>query len=133
MDDKLNISKPEQGVNTLVSELSLLRLERTIKKLEEMRSNGMSEKDIRDYIDSHHKDFDDRSKKQIYRLSLGLTPKDDFSEQDVDNRKLVNETTLEISFLKPSEEFGECSLAFFEGQRWAVVSRKGRTLVLKRF
>ena len=133
MDDKLNISKPEQGVNTLVSELSLLRLDKTIKKLEEMRSNDLSEKEIQDYIDSHHEDFDDRSKKQIYRLSLGLTPKDDFTEKDVANWKIVNESTLEISLREASEVFSECSLVFFQGQRWVVVSRESSTLLLKRF
>jgi len=133
MDDKLNISKPEQGVNTLVSELSLLRLDKTVRKLEEMRSKGLSEKELLDYIDGHHKDFDDRSKKQIYRLSLGLALKDDFTDEDIENWKIVNETTLEITLCKLSDAFNECSLVFFESQRWVVVSRKDRTLVLKRF
>ena len=74
MDDQFKISKPDQGVNTLVSELSILRLEKTIKKLEEMRSKDISEKDIIAYIDTKQGDFDKRTRTQIYRLSLGLTP-----------------------------------------------------------
>jgi len=133
MDDKFKISKPDQGVNTLVSELSILRLEKTIKELEEMRSKGTSEKDIRACIDTRHGDFDQRSRTQIYRLSLGLVPKDDFTSDDLKSCKELNETTLEIEVGKPIAEFHECSLVFYEGQRWVVVAEKGATLVLKQF
>ena len=133
MDDKFKISKPDQGVNTLVSELSLLRLEKTIKKLEKMRSKGLSEKDILEFIDSQHKDFDQRSRTQIYRLSLGLVPKDDFTEAELESWEALNDTTIQIQFLEPRDEFQECSLVFFEKQRWVVVSEKEKTLVLKRF
>jgi hypothetical protein len=133
MDDKLDISTPQQGVNTLVSALSVLRLEKTIKQLQEMRSKGLPERDIRSYIDTAHKDFDQRSKTQIYRLSLGLLPKDDFTRDDLESCKNLNETTLEIRFRQAKEEFGDCSLVFFEGQRWVVVSKKEVQLVLKKF
>lgn len=133
MDDKLNISKPEQGVHTLVSELSILRLEKTIARLKEMRSRGISEPEIRDYIDTNQKAFDQRSRTQIYRLSLGLTPRDDFAEDDLDSWKRLNKTTLEITLREPNEEFQECSLVFYESQRWVVVERRNATLVLKRF
>jgi len=133
MDDKFKISKPDQGVDTLVSELSVLRLEKTIKKLEKMRSKGLSEKDILEFIDLQHKDFDQRSRTQIYRLSLGLVPKDDFTEAELESWEALNDTTIQIQFLEPRDEFQECSLVFFEKQRWVVVSEKEKTLVLKRF
>jgi hypothetical protein len=133
MDDQFNISKPNQGVNTLVSELSLLRLEKTITLVEEMRSKGSSEKDIRDFIDERHKDFDKRSRTQIYRLSLGLIPKDDFTRDDLSGLRRLNETTLEITLRRPNPEFQECSLVFYEGQRWVVVSASEAILTLKRF
>jgi len=133
MDDKFKISKPDQGVNTLVSELSILRLEKTIKKLEEMRSKGLAEKDIRAFVDARHEDFDQRSRTQIYRLSLGLVPKDDFTSDDLESCEKLNETTLEVVMTNPNEKFHECSLVFYEGQRWVVVAEKEETLVLKRF
>ena len=133
MNDKFKISKPAQGVNTLVSELSILRLEKTIRELKEMRSKRLSEKDIRSYIEEKHGDFDQRSKTQIYRISLGLVPKDDFKKTDLDSWKELNETTLEVTLQEPNEDFQECSLVFFEGQRWVIVARKKKTLVLKRF
>jgi hypothetical protein len=133
MEDKFKISKPNQGVNTLVSELSVLRIEKTIKKLKGMRSKGIPEKDIRAHIDTQHKDLDQRSRTHIYRISLGLIPKDDVTKDDLDAWKNLNETTLEIILREPNEEFHECSLVFFESQLWVVVSRKGEKLVLKRF
>jgi len=132
MDDKFKISKPDQGVNTLVSELSLLRLEKNIAKLREMRSKGRPEREIRDQIDSMHGDFDQRSRTQIYRLSLGLVPKDDFTKEELESWEDLNQTTLRITFQQPREEFQECSLVFFDGQRWVVVSKKEKTLTLKR-
>ena len=47
--------------------------------------------------------------------------------------KNLNETTLEIELQEQSEDFHECSLVFFEGQRWVVVAAEGARLVLKRF
>jgi hypothetical protein len=131
MDDPLNISKPQQGVKTLVSELSILRLEKTITTLEEMRSKSLPEQDIRDYIESRHKELDDRTKKKIYQLSFGLTPKDDLTEADLSNRNALNETTLELHLREPSDEFVEMSLLFFEGKRWVVVEQEEKRLVLK--
>ena len=113
--------------------MSILRLEKTIKKLEEMRSKGSAEIDIRACVDARHRDFDQRSRTQIYRLSLGLVPKDDFTSDDLKSCQELNGTTLEIVMEKPSEEFHECSLVFYEGQRWVVVAKKDATLVLKRF
>jgi hypothetical protein len=133
MDDRFNIAKPDQGVNTLVSELSLLRLEKTIAELEQMRARGLPESELRDFIDSRHKDFDQRSRIQIYRLSLGLTPKDDFTKDDLAGWRQVDKTTLEITLREPNQEFQECSLVFFDAQRWAVVSTRDRTVVLKKF
>ena len=52
-----------------------------------MRSKGILEKDIRAYIDAKHKDLDQRSRTHIYRLSLGLIPKDDFTKDDLDGWK----------------------------------------------
>jgi hypothetical protein len=133
MDDQYKISKPDQGVHTLVSELSILRLDKTIKKLKEMRSKGLSEKEILAFIDSQHEDFDQRSRTQIYRLSLGLVPKEDFTEAELESWKALDDTTIQIQFQEPREGFQECSLVFFEKQRWVVVSREEKTLVLKRF
>ena len=132
MDDPLNIYKPQQGVKTLVSELSILRLEKTITTLEEMRSKHLPEQDIRDYIESRHKELDERTKKKIYQLSFGLTPKDDLTEGDLSNRKTLNETTLEVQLQEANDEFVEMSLLFFEEKRWVVVERDEKKLVLKR-
>ena len=123
MDDPLNISKPKQGVKTLVSELSILRIEKTIKKLKEMRSKALPEKDILAHVESRHKELDERTRKKIYQLSLDLTPKDDLSETELTDRKIINETTLEVHLQKPTDEFDEMSLLFFEGKRWVVVER----------
>ena len=133
MNDKFNISRPDQGVNTLVSELSLLRLEKTMAEVEQMRLQGSSEKAIREFIDERHRDFDQRSRTQVYRLSLGLNPKEDFAKEDLARRRQVNETTLEITLKNPNQAFPECSLVFFDKQRWAVVSKRDATLVLKKF
>lgn len=133
MDHKFKISKPGQGVNTLVSELSLLRLEKTVKTVHDMRSRNIPEKDIREYIDHQHKDFDQRSRTQLYRISLGLNPKDDFTREELAHWNQLDETTLEITFKEPRGDFQECSLVFFESKRWAVVSRRESTLTLKSF
>jgi hypothetical protein len=133
MGDQINISKPDQGVNTLVSELSLLRLEKTIAEVEKKRSKGVSEGEIRVYIDERHKDFNQRTRTQIYRLSLGLSPRDDFARKDLAGWRQIDDSTLEITLSEPIQDFQECSLVFFESQRWAVVAVRGATLVLKKF
>ena len=72
-----NVFKPKEGLNTLVSQLSFLQLEKMVAAVQQRRAEGASERDLQNHINSRYVEFDEISREKIYQLSLGITPKDD--------------------------------------------------------
>jgi len=82
MDESYKLWKPKEGLNTLVSQVALLQIDRIIQQAREMREGGHSEKDVLEFV-NRHRDLDQISKSNIYQLSLGINPKDNIALEDV--------------------------------------------------
>jgi len=132
MDDRFNLNKPDEGLQTLVGQFSLLRLNQTIAKAEEMRHRERSKEEIQAFIAESHPNLDRASLRKIYRLSLGLSPKNDFEPQDVAEERKIDESARNIELEKADPDLQEGGLVFYKGQRWVLTSMRGTHLTLKR-
>lgn len=133
MDNPFNISRPRQGMQTLVAQFSFLQIERTISEVKELKARNASESEVLQLIQRRHKDLDSRSQKKILQLCLGITPSDDFSEDDLVSVREVKATSLDVELKEPREEFQSGEIVFFRGLRWVIASRRGNSLSLKQF
>jgi len=133
MNDRYDIEKPSRGFNTLVSEISVLQFDRFVDEIRVRRNSGASEKEILAEIEQRFREFDESTRKKIYQLSLGLTPKDDLTSGHVVERNDVNPTTCEIRVSHLDQRLQGGSIIYYEGRRWVLTRLKGEWLTLKQF
>ncbi len=128
-----NVFKPKEGLNTLVSQLSFLQLEKMVAAVQQRRAEGASERDLQNHINSRYVEFDEISREKIYQLSLGITPKDDIVPGDVSEESEMDETALKLVLKSADNRIHEGSIVYYHQKRWVVVETQGAVLVLKRF
>ena len=128
-----NVFKPKEGLNTLVSQLSFLQLEKIVAAVQQRRAEGASERDLQNHINSRYVEFDEISREKIYQLSLGITPKDDFVPGDVSEELEIDKTALKLVLKSADSRMHEGSIVYYHQKRWVVVETQGAVLVLKRF
>ena len=128
-----NVFKPKEGLNTLVSQLSFLQLEKIVAAVQQRRSEGASERDLQNHINSRYMEFDEISREKIYQLSLGITPKDDLVAGDVSEESELDKTALKLVLKSVDSRIHEGSIVYYHQKRWVVVETKGVIVVLKQF
>jgi len=128
-----NVFKPKEGLNTLVSQLSFLQLEKIVAAVQKRRSEGASERDLQNHINSRYVEFDEISREKIYQLSLGITPKDDIVPGEVSEETELDKTALKLVLKSVDSRIHEGSIVYYHEKRWVVVETKGEILVLKQF
>ena len=132
MDDRFKLDKPDEGLQTLVGQFSVLRVDHTIAKAQEMRNREKPKEEIQAFIAESHPNLDPGSLRKIYRLSLGLSPRNDFEPHDVAEERKTDESSREVRLEEPQPDLQEGGLVFYKGQRWVLTSLRGKTLTLKR-
>ena len=128
-----NVFKPKEGLNTLVSQLSFLQLEKIVAAVQKRRSEGASERDLQNHINSRYVEFDEISREKIYQLSLSITPKDDIVPGDVAEESEIDKTALKVVLKSVDSRIHEGSIVYYHQRRWVVVEAKGVIVVLKHF
>ncbi len=132
MSDQDESAQSEKGWSTLIGDLSVLQLDKIIEELKRLRSEGSSEEELTEHLKTHYLSIDDDSKTKIYRLSLGLTPKDDLtSEQIVHEIETDDPSSREIELGEAGSRFQPGMVIFLDQKRWVVIATRDRRLKLK--
>ncbi len=132
MNDQNESVQSAKGWSTLIGDLSVLQLDRVIEELKRLRSEGSAEEEIAEHLKTHYRLIDADTKKKIYRLSLGLTPKDDLtSEQIAGEVETDDPNSREIELEEADERFKPGTVIFLDQKRWVVIAAKDRQLKLK--
>jgi len=132
MNDQNESVQSAKGWSTLIGDLSVLQLDRVIEELKRLRSEGSAEEEIAEHLKTHYRLIDADTKKMIYRLSLGLTPKDDLtSEQIAGEVETDDPNSREIELEEADERFKPGTVIFLDQKRWVVIAAKDRQLKLK--
>jgi urease accessory protein UreE len=132
MNDQNESVQSAKGWSTLIGDFSVLQLDKVIEELKRLRSEGSSEEEIAEHLKTHYRLIDGDSKKKIYRLSLGLTPRDDLtSEQIAGEVETDDPNGREIELKEADERFQPGTVIFLDQKRWVVIATKDRQLKLK--
>lgn len=132
MNDQDEPAQSQKGWSTLIGDLSVLQLDKIIEELKRLRVEGSSEKEIGEHLKTHYRSIDGVSKTKIYRLSLGLTPKDDLLPEQIANEVETDDpTSREIELKEADQRFQPGAVIFVDQQRWVVIATKDRQLRIK--
>ncbi len=121
------------GPGTIIANFAFLQCDKIIEELIEFRSNNVSEEAVREFLLKRGKDIDVNTREKLYLLSLGKTPQDDFSSDDIIYSNQPNAQTLNVELSKIDTSYRHGSLVFFEGKRWIVAYLEGNRMRLKLF
>ena len=130
---EFDISRPKEGLDTLVAQFAGLKIDEYVHKAQEAVGPDASPEAIRSHLAEHHADLSPRLVEKVVFLARGMTPPDDFSEQEVGTLEKPDDRTLEVEFTSGEHDYTPGDVLFFEGTRWVVGSRSEASYVLKRF
>ena len=133
MDDSYRVSKPDQGMQTLVAEFTFAHFDQAVEEAKDLRVKKASEAEIQEHLKANYADMGEGTLKKVYQISLGLTPKDDLSAEQITSRSKVKETTWEVELAEGVEIPQPGAVVFLEGRRWVVTSQDGNRIFLKNF
>lgn len=127
----IEISQPEEGADTLVAQLAVLRVLEVLERVKKLDGGDPSPKSIESYLDEAFEDMSPVMRKKIELLARGLTPPDDLELDDCDHVTRHKDTTFELTLVEPRPELEAGDMLFFQNKRWLITQADGLKLTIK--
>lgn len=129
--NRIQISQPKEGADTLVAQFAILKVLEVLERVKKLEWGDPSPRQIEEYLGKTFTELSPRMRKKIELLARGLTPPDDFRDDDCRQVTRIKDTILELELQPPRRDLQAGEMAYFRGKRWLITKYEGDVMTLK--